>query len=245
MLKIIEAKRRAVTEALRELQITGPEERYNLEYSTAEELEKITGIKCRFNGTHYWFNSVVRDEGFLQSFVGLSDKILDVGAGNGSLFKKLINLGVSPSQLTGVDISQKAVERCREIGVRTIHGTISEVADNGYDIIFLSYFVDRDADQRGTFEKAVKILRLGGIVVLEGLFPCSLVDSNGISYGTANVTRGDNALEDSALVIDEFKQLDMELRSRLVTKRQVYSMDGPEVLPSCFLFFKKPRRFGD
>ncbi|MEI7709421.1 MAG: hypothetical protein WCI76_01765, partial [bacterium] len=136
-------------------------------------------------------------------------------------------------------ISRKAVERIREIGANGIHGTISSTPDTGYSTVFLSYFVDRDCDQRATFEKTGKILQSGGHCILEGLFPCVLKDSNGVSYGTANVTRGINAMEDIELVVAEFAQLGISLGRTIISERLVYSMDGPEVLPSFILIFKK------
>lgn len=239
MLEKIEEKRRAVTEALRKLQISGPEERYNLEYLTASELAELTGVACKFTGTHYWFNSPVLDENFLRGIVSPDKKILDVGAGNGTLLRKLIKLGIAREQLTGVDISGKAVERIRETGARAFHGTVSAVTDSGYGTVFLSYFVDRDSDQRGTFERTTELLTPSGVVVLEGLFPCVLSDSNGVSYGTANVTKGNDALEDIQLVVTDFVRLGITLQKVVVGQRLVYSLDGPEVLPFYILIFKK------
>ncbi len=230
--------RRAMTEALRKLEITEPEARYDFEYSTARELRALTGVPVSFGGTHYWFDSPVLQGKFLQSIISES-KVLDVGAGNGTLLRKLVSLGISPDRLTGVDISQKAVDRIREIGAQAFHGTISVVPDTLYSTIFLSYFVDRDADQKATFTRTAELLSPNGVVVLEGLFPCVLEDSNGVLYGTSNVTKGCNAEEDIALVAAEFHQLGLLLEKRLDGERQVYSLDGPEALPSYTLVFKK------
>ena len=108
-----------------------------------------------------------------------------------------------------------------------------------FDTIFLSYFVDRDSNQRGTFEKSVGLLREGGTLVLEGLFPCVLSDSSGISYGMPNVTRGVSAEEDIELVSSELRRLGMKVPRIVAAERFVYSLDGPEVLSSHTLIFEK------
>jgi SAM-dependent methyltransferase len=152
--------------------------------------------------------------------------------------------------LTGIDISTTAIKRLTEKPkyedgpfpkFRGFCGTIKDagLSEGSQDIIFLSYFVDRDSDQRGTFEESVRILRSGGRIVLEGLFPCKLVDSKGVSYGTANVTKGQDAVEDIQLVIAEFKRLGATPVIVGVGQRLVYSIDGSEVLPSYILVFKK------
>jgi len=225
-------ERKVVTEALRKLEITGPEARYNLEYSTAAELAMLTGVECRFTGTYYWFDTPVLEEDFLRGIINPSEKILDVGAGNGTLLKKLIKRSLFPSQLVGVDISRKAVERIRETGARVFHGTISAVKDGEFGTIFLSYFVDRDSDQRGTFVKSAEILIPGGLVILEGCFPCELTSPAGFKNGVANVTQGRDAEEDIQLVIAEFAKLGLTLKDRWDGQRFVYSLDGPEILPS-------------
>ncbi len=240
MFEKIEKIRRDVTKALRTLPIAGPAARYDLEYSSATELAELTGVRCQFEGTHYWFWSPVLDEIFLQEFVIPDKKIIDVGAGNGALIKELISLGCQPECLSGVDISRRAVSRIKETGARAFHGSLSGIpTGEKWDVIFLSYFVDRDNDQRGTFETAVRILADGGVIVLEGLFPCVLQDSMGTSYGTQNVTFGEDAEEDIRLVTAEFARLGMKLQKRNDGERYVYSMDGPETLPSKTLVFSR------
>jgi len=232
-----ERARETLTRVLREFHVTRPESRYDLEYSTAEELTRLTGVRVSFSGTHYWFWSPVLRHDFLLDVVQ-GPRILDVGAGNGTLLKHLVLLGFPPHHLTGVDISQKAARRIRETGCRAMHGTLARISGQ-FDSIFLSYFVDRDADQRGTFEKGSELLAPGGTLVLEGLFPCVLSDSSGVSYGTPNVTRGISAEEDIELVVAEFGRLGMKVSRIAADERFVYSLDGPEVLPSYTLVFRK------
>lgn len=195
-------------------------------------------------------------------------RILEAGSGNGQLLKKILELEYDSSMpdsemvvhhrtsktcdvrdLAAFEISMQSVRetRCRGIEsfggrLRPIEGVIKE---SKIDLIFLSYFIDRDSDQRETLTTAAVLLRKqdgfyrAGRLVLEGLFPCVMTDSNGVNYGTANVTRGNDAIEDIQLVVAELLQHDVSLERVLVGQRLVYSLDGPEVLPSYILVFKK------
>ena len=253
-LELVTKEREDATRVLREMSIINPRIRYDHEYSNAAELEVLTGVPCNFEGTHYWFWSpILLIHKVLGPIIGWPHgwgvPLLDVGAGNGTLILALQSMGSPPHYTHGVDISEGAQKRIKETGGQSFQGTLLEVSDklpvpeHGYSSIFLSYFIDRDENQRETFRKASELLhRNGGRIILEGLFPCVLADSSGVSYGAANVTKGNDAVEDIQLVIAEFARLSMYrmyLEKIIVGQRLVYSMDGPEVLPSYILVFKK------
>lgn len=241
-------EREKATIALRKLQISNPKARYDLEYSTAVELATTTGVACEFSGTHYWsYSPNLLEWSFFKEVTGERPdelRILEVGAGNGDYLCALREFrGCSSHLMTGIDISGMAIIRLREKGFEAVQGTVAVLPERlrnyNKDLIFLSYFVDRDSDQRSTFEISSSLLRIGGTLVLEGLFPCVLEDSNGVSYGIANVTQGLSAEEDIGLVVAEFIRLGLKLKKRIDGERYVYSLDGPEVLPSYTLVFKK------
>ena len=243
MNEVIEERREA-TEALRKIPISNPQERYDLEYCTPAEITALTGISCKFlkGNTHYWYWSPGATSRELECRVNRTHRVLDVGAGNGMLLRTLISsppMFVPRNQITGVDISETSVKRLRELGVNAIHGTLADVKGE-YDRIFLSYFIDRDSDQLGTIEKAVKLLSpKRGEIYLEGLFPCKLEDSLGTSYGKANVTKGNSRDEDVELVIKAFECFGATMEYTAHSNRYVYSLDGWERLSSTTICFKR------
>ena len=245
-MKRVAKEREIVTQAMRKFSIEGPEARYDMEYSTAAELTVITQVPCEFIGTHYWFWSPILDSILLSSIIGkenIGEKmILDVGAGNGTLIQALQSIGSDGRLIMGIDISSKAIDRIRETGATAIHGSLTNQIRTipKSDLIFLSYFVDRDRDQLGTFREAARLLNRGGTLVLEGLFPCVMTDSSGVSYGAANVTQGHDEVEDMQLIVAELAKLGVGLKRIIIGKRFVYSLDGSEILPTNILVFNKP-----
>ncbi len=258
-LQKVENERKDITKILKTHIIQDPESRYNLEYSTAKELSILTGQESSFEGTHYWFYSPILEPNILYVILEMSEtkiapcriltekenrilksRIIDIGCGNGLLLEKLSLLGVQRHRLVGIDISEQAVKRVCKM-FPSICGRIENQKDwfENFDFVFLSYFVDRDENQKETFKKSVQTLNWKGFLVLEGLFPCVLSDSNGVSYGEANVTKGLDPVEDILCVVEECKRLKVVLKKIIVGQRLVYSLDGSEVLPTYILVFQK------
>ncbi len=241
--------------------------RYEIEYANGAELEqlvqgsdleeygpelkRVLGERCNYS---YW--SPLMDE---TVFAGLTEierselntlnAVVDVGAGSGDLLKTLIGWGVKPQNALGVDISPTSANRVREIGCEARTGRFEEVvsSEESFDLIFLSYFIDRDLDQRSTFYRAIQTLNSNGTLVLEGLFPCVPIDPKGQIYANpeSTITRGESTDDDIALVIDSWNEIAQELGISLeVTKigtgqREVYSRDGREELPSDVIIAKR------
>ncbi len=244
-LKRIAAERQAITSYLRTQTIVDPNMRYNLEYRTAAELFRISGKRCDFSGTHYWFYSPILEEVVLRRVLGdnARKRIIDLGCGDGTLIRRFLALGVRSKDLLGIDISAKAVRRVEEIGVRALEGRIEHhcrgIGQNSTDVVIHSYLIDRDENQKVTFIGSIPLLRRGGFLVVEGLFPCELIDSNGVSYGVANLTHGKDLVQDIMDVVVWCRLSGAVLREIIVGQRLVYSLDGPEVLPTYILVFEK------
>ncbi len=210
-----------------------PSERYNVEYEFRHELE----------GSLYSFDSHIFS--LLEEILKNCSKrsiIIDAGAGNGQLLKYIRQLGFY--NLIGIDISSKSIDLIEKFGINCFCGRIesSPVMYNSIDILFLSYFIDRDSDQARTFIHSINLLKRNGTLVIEGLFPCVLVDSNGVNYGPANVTRGKDALEDIFLAINFLEREGLKLTKMIRGNRKVFSLDGLEELSSDILIFKKIRK---
>jgi len=238
-------------------------ERYKVEYATASELEIYfieAGIEIDFQSLHESFKDKINydywtatlDSSLLQIITGVSltnmlnMKIADIGAGSGNLIKTLINLGIKKENITAVDISPTSSNTTRGLGVESLTGRLQDIQLSGVDLVFLSYFIDRDLNQEETFNESLKALNEEGIIVLEGLLPALPVDPSGISYAELGlVTKGKSVEEDLELIIDRYFELAKNQGIQIVaTKvfsslRLVYSRDGFELLPSYFLVIKR------
>lgn len=172
--------------------------------------------------------------------------ILDVGAGSNE-FLRFCNtkLGFSKDVLHGIDVSVESKNIIVRDGFHGYQGTLASFSypSDSFDLVYLSYFIDYDTDQAGTFAAAHDLIKKDGIIVLEGWFPVrqfGLLRSDRDRH--TYVTRGRSAEEDLELVIRAF-ELDMRSgKSMKCTRivyghRGVYSHYGLSKLPSFYLVF--------
>ena len=177
--------------------------------------------------------------------------ILEAGAGPGDLIRTLIAWGIDPASIWGVDISPTSTKRIKELGCNSVCGRLDQVIDKIpqlVDLIFLSYFIDRDANQKKTLEAAMSCLAPGGTLVLEGLFPSQPFDSTGRNYAIEPknlITKGKYAVEDIDAICVYFDYLAQRLgvpiniRSIASGSRYVWSNDGEEKLTTDFVTITK------
>lgn len=175
-------------------------------------------------------------------------KIIDVGAGSNELLRYChTEFGVPSDQLYGSDISLASKDIIEKDGFHGYVGRIENLAlpDNNFDAVFLTYFIDYDTDQRTTFENALKIIRFGGRIILEGLFPCKpfgLLDTDKEKH--TFITKGNNAPEDLSLVCSAFINIGREQNKKIIVEkivrgwRYTYSHYGLNKLPSYFIVLK-------
>jgi len=113
-----------------------------------------------------------------------------------------------------------------------------------FDIAYLSYFIDYDTNQAATFNATIDLIKPGGRIVLEGLFPVrpfALLEN--ITETFSFITRGVTVEEDIVLVMESFIQLgkakgrNVRLEKVVKTHRFVHSHYGFRRLPSHFLTF--------
>ena len=180
--------------------------------------------------------------------------IFDVGCGNGQLLDFLAKtIEVPKCRLRGIDISKASTELLKAKGFSVACGSLPQLIENGtpmfienssLGVIFLSYFVDRDADQKGTFNAAIQKLDNNGVIVLEGLFPVCACDSLGGVYaaGDTTITRGKSAADDIKRIVDYLGERSadtLKLTKIITAERLVYSLDGFEILPSVFICLRR------
>lgn len=239
--------------------------RYIIEYANAQKLEELlrkAGLEnccdqiadvLKGDETYYAYYNALMDPSLFASITGdypeeLSDKtIFDVWAGSGTLLQKLQQYGAKPENMTGIDLSMTSNEKIRNLWYNALHGTLYEVRDqvqNQADVVLLSYFIDRDIDQVKTFETTVQMLKPQWKIIFEWWLPSKPEDTNGIQYTNQQdtlITKGETLEEDIDLICTRLQKIGYAHNKNIIidkvvtTRRAVYSADGMEILPSCYI----------
>jgi 2-polyprenyl-3-methyl-5-hydroxy-6-metoxy-1,4-benzoquinol methylase len=96
---------------------------------------------------------------------------LDVGCGNGRYLQMLHRLGVPKSQLYGIEMSQGAIDSLQSEGYNSYYGRLEEVEQalpaNTFDLIVLLQVLEHVEHPRTTIQTLSRLLRPGGILVVE------------------------------------------------------------------------------
>jgi SAM-dependent methyltransferase len=96
---------------------------------------------------------------------------LDVGCGNGRYLKMLHRLGVPKSQLYGIEMSQGAIDSLQTEGYKGYYGRLedieNELPENTFDLIVLLQVIEHVEHPRTTVQSLSRLLRPGGVLVLE------------------------------------------------------------------------------
>ncbi len=241
-------------------------ERYEFEYGTSAWENLLLAVlsvsdgranraelEAAFREPNYGFWCPLEDRRMFEQIVGplaLSEgRVVDVGCGFGALLFRIKEmLGLEPAVLFGLDISAPAIQLLNGKGVEGKAETLSQAHSQGFlgprvaRLVCLSYFVDRDDNQRGTFEAAAAITMPRGKIVVDGLFPVKPEDSLGTRYdgdSSRSITRGESAEDDIARIVQFMATLGCALERICTGERLVWSMDGFELLSSTYLVFKR------
>ena len=175
----------------------------------------------------------------IKEVIWKSESMLLVWSWSGKTIEFLLNQGVLPEQITCIDISQEAIDYttsqywCVWYVWRIEDCSLNE---EWYDYCFLEYFVDRDDNQRATFDQASILAKKK--IILEWLFPVVSEDTSWTSYVTDKetlVTTWNSASEDMQKVAKylESKMWELsEIRYSLGMRLVSTLWDWVEVLPS-------------
>lgn len=200
---------------------------------------------------HYTFLNALLCPGGLAEISGIPDdrwanlSVLDVGAGSNELLRHIARTtNVNRARISGTDLSLASVDLLRRDGFIGLRGRLEtlQLSASYYDIVFLSYFLDYDPDQRSTFQEAVRLVSHGGTLVLEANLPAS-------QFGvlprdrqeSTTVTRGRSLDDDLRLIIDELRSICahqlriVQILTVVKSSRYVYSRYGFCLLPSIFV----------
>jgi demethylmenaquinone methyltransferase/2-methoxy-6-polyprenyl-1,4-benzoquinol methylase len=106
-------------------------------------------------------------------------KILDVATGTGLVARAAIQLGVSPSDITGLDPSQGMLQRNRgrqSIALVQAFGESLPFADESFDFISMGYALRHVEDLVALFSEFRRVLRPGGgVIILEITHPTNRI----------------------------------------------------------------------
>lgn len=223
-----------------------PQKRYELEY----DIPNDTNADANYN----YLTPLMIDHIFEKIVWPISDLkeklIIDVWAWSGDFVKRMVHRGVSTEGIIPLEPSVVWSQMLKKYWFsNTFQGFSTEYReDKKFDYVFLSYFVDRDQNQKATFEHALGLLpQSWGMLVFEGLLPCVSEDTQGVSYvqdKNTLVTSGVSICDDVTKIIDyccnHASSLGLQCIEKHITVwyRFVHSMDGKEMLPSVIIMMK-------
>lgn len=100
-----------------------------------------------------------------------SIKILDFGCGDGKHYHFFTDTGLSPTNIYGVEVSKKRIERCRKIGWEKAYFVKNKqlpFGNNEFDIVNMAEVIEHiPADQiEKIFSDLVRVLKRGGFIVV-------------------------------------------------------------------------------
>jgi ubiquinone/menaquinone biosynthesis C-methylase UbiE len=107
----------------------------------------------------------------VESFAGR--RILELGAGTGSLLRSLVAYGAGPGALTGIDINFRRLRRARNAApgtsVAVADGALLPFRSEAFDLVFVFTALSsmRDIDvRRHAAHETLRVLRPGGLAIV-------------------------------------------------------------------------------
>jgi SAM-dependent methyltransferase len=143
--------------------------------------EHVWGTAPDFVGPRHELRERLLLDLFLSA--GPGPDVLNGGAGQGTLTRKLVELGYD---VTSTDVSPEAVELLRERAsgpVVEADLTALPFADESFDAVVLGEVLEHVEDDRGALAEVARVLRLEGVLALS-------VPANPKLYGASDVWAG-------------------------------------------------------
>lgn len=113
---------------------------------------------------HWWFKSRRKYLLDLLQNSPKDSKILDIGCSSGIFLKDLETLGFTSANLFGIDISEKAVDNCKENGLENVYVMDAQniTLKEKFDIIIASDCLEHLEDDKKALENWDNLLKIGG-----------------------------------------------------------------------------------
>lgn len=121
-----------------------------------------------YNAEEVQYNSKaerVRLEKIIE-FVGLDNKVLDIGCYDGTVGSKLIKKG---NDVYGIEINQEVIEIAKQKGIKVIAQDIESrfgFENNFFDVVVAAELIEHILDTDFFIEEIKRVLKAGGILVL-------------------------------------------------------------------------------
>ncbi len=116
---------------------------------------------------HWWFKS--RREKVVSMIPSKTKgKILDVGCASGYLLRDLENKGFGKKQIVGVDISEKAVAKAKELGYNAhiMNGADISFEKESFEVLIASDCLEHIENDKKALENWLSLLKPGGMAVI-------------------------------------------------------------------------------
>lgn len=219
------------------------EERYEMEYNptdwivpyqyftplmgSVDTFKLITGD----NPTEYWVF-----------------KILEMWSWSWAFLDRLTEEWVPKNNIYVIEPAWSAIESIQARWFKNAYKWYSTMTlEDKFDRIFMSYFIDRDPNQKWSFDSAIdKLSPQWWKIIFEGLLPCHPYDSRWMCYGEEEnmITKWKSISDDTNLIIEYMKNKSLEKWYRIsdIIVSQWYrfvssAKDWPEILPSTYITF--------
>ena len=100
------------------------------------------------------------------NYIKVDDKVLEIGAGNGSFLNKLAN---KKENIEALEFNKSAIESLNNQGYKVYKETIENYSikhDKQYDVLVTFQVLEHVADVKSFLEGAIKVLKKGGNLII-------------------------------------------------------------------------------
>ena len=150
--------------------------------------------------------------------------VLDIACGTGVMFDEYLALGAS--QITGIDIAEKMIEKAQEKfsgdpRITLVAGDVLEYDDCGFDAAVMYNAYPHFADKDALLKKVASMLIPGGRFTVAHGAGRQMINSHHSSVGAGQVSVGLGSAEDEAAAWEKYFDVDV-----LADTPEVYIISG-------------------
>lgn len=88
-------------------------------------------------------------------------RVYDIGCGTGHIIRILFSCGVSPKQLTGLDLAEVNIKRLKKEGIKAIRGDVNKlnIKSNSADFVICNGVIHHTKDPEIGFKELLRICK--------------------------------------------------------------------------------------